>query len=240
MISVCMATYNGADYLAEQVESILAQLRPGDELLVSDDGSTDSTLSILQSYGDRVRVVGTGRVGGVVPNFERVLKAASGDVIMLSDQDDVWLPGRADRICQELVSADLVLTNAILVDAALRPVGRKLFDFLPPSTGVIKNLWRNSFVGCCIGFRRELLRGTFPFPTNTPWHDWLIGLLACSGRRVRIVETPFLLFRRHDNNASATGKPSRSSLLRRLVLRLRIVRALGVCLWRGRLRGAVQ
>ena len=78
-LSVCMATFNGARHIAAQVDSILAQLEPGDELVVSDDGSTDRTHEILAGYGDRVRVVGTSRVGGAVPNFERALAAARGE-----------------------------------------------------------------------------------------------------------------------------------------------------------------
>ena len=89
MISVCMATYNGEKYLREQVGSILTQLGENDELVVSDDGSTDSTIDILKSYNDpRIKIfINTGR-HGVNSNFENALRHADGDYIFLSDQDD--------------------------------------------------------------------------------------------------------------------------------------------------------
>lgn len=237
--SVCMATYNGAKYLRAQIDSILSQLRPDDELLVSDDGSSDDTIDILRDYGAALRIVGQSRVGGVVPNFARVLGAASGDFIALADQDDVWLAGRLDRMRAELASVDLVMTNARVVDSQLRSVANvTLFDQLHPSTGLLHNVWKNSFVGCCMGFRRSLLARALPLPSDTPWHDWLIGLLACQGGEVRLVDTPYLLYRRHDANASATGTPSRNGLIRKLILRLQIIRALSICVGRASSQGA--
>jgi len=238
-VSVCIATYNGATYLHEQIDSILAQLLHGDELLVSDDGSTDSTLEILHSYGPALRVVGKSRVGGVVPNFARVLEHAVGDLIVLADQDDVWLPGRLARLREELVSADLVMTNARVVDSQLQSgADVTLFDQLRPSTSFLRNLWKNSFVGCCIGFKRNLLHLALPIPSGTPWHDWLIGLLACRGGKIRLVDTPYLLYRRHDGNVSTTGNASPNGIVGKLVLRLQIIRALCICLWRARSQGA--
>ncbi len=91
MLSVCIATYNGAKYINKQVESILLQLGIDDEIVVSDDGSIDQTISILESFGDeRIKIFrNTGR-HGVVSYFENALNHSSGEVIFLSDQDDIW------------------------------------------------------------------------------------------------------------------------------------------------------
>lgn len=238
-ISVCLATYNGDIYLSQQIRSILNQLQPWDELLVSDDGSTDSTLEILLSYESVLRVVGISRVGGVVPNFARVLEQAVGDLIVLADQDDVWLPGRLARLREELESADLVMMNARVVDSQLRSgTDMTLFDQLKPSTSFLRNLWKNTFVGCCMGFRRNLLQLALPIPSSTPWHDWLIGLLACRNGKIRFVDTPYLLYRRHDGNVSTTGNASPNGMIGKLALRLKIVRALFICLWRARSQSA--
>lgn len=233
-ISVCMATYNGAKYLREQVDSILAQLQPGDELVVSDDGSTDTTPEILRSYGDALHIVGSGRAGGVVRNFSRALSHARGELILLADQDDVWLPGRAERMRAELLQCDLVLTNAWVVDEQLHQTGVSLFDQLQPSSGFWRNLLSSSFVGCCMGFRRSLLAAVLPLPASAPWHDWLLGLYASLRGRVRQIDAPLLLYRRHDANASLTGGVSRNGALRKVQLRIKVLRALAVCLWRSR------
>lgn len=234
-----MATYNGARYLPAQIDSILAQLRPGDEFLVADDGSTDGTLDLLAGYGPALRVVATGRVGGVVANFSRALSEAHGELILLADQDDVWLAGRVEAMCAALGRCDLVLTDAQVCDEALRPTAKTLFAQIGAANGFWRNLLRSSFVGCCMGFRRELLRGVLPMPPMTPWHDWLIGLVGCLRGRVCLIDTPTLLYRRHGSNASATGEASGNRLWRKVALRVAVLWALGVCWQRSRRRPAL-
>ena len=233
-ISVCMATFNGQAFLAQQIDSILVQLEPGDELLVSDDGSSDQTQAILLSYGAALQLVDSTRVGGVVANFSRVLEHASKPLVVLSDQDDVWLPGRLASMRRLLSDVDLVLTNAWIVDENLRPTGRTLFQETQAGPGFWRNLIRrNSFVGCCMGFRLTLLAQALPLPQTTPWHDWLLGLLACANGKVCLTSEPLLLYRRHGGNATATGLPSRNGLWRMLTLRLRVLLAFGACMYRS-------
>ena len=94
IVSVCMATYNGEKYIREQIDSILPQLSDSDELVISDDGSSDSTIDIIQGYNDRrIRLYHNTR-HGVTWNFENALRQSRGDVIFLADQDDVWKPGK--------------------------------------------------------------------------------------------------------------------------------------------------
>lgn len=232
--SVCMATYNGALYLREQIDSIVSQLQPGDELLVSDDGSDDDTLQILSGYGSSLTVVGSTRVGGVVRNFERVMGSATGDIVVLADQDDVWLPGKLERLRAELQRCDLVMSNAVVVDAGLAVIAPSLFAQLGASAGLLKNGWRNSFVGCCMGFRADLLQWALPFPMGTPWHDWLLGLLATASGSVCFVDEPLMLYRRHGANVSLTGARSRNSLLNKFALRAQVARALFTIMLRPR------
>ena len=95
MISVCIATYNGARYIGEQLASILKQLSAEDEVVVSDDGSTDGTLDIVRSFNDRrIRIVDGPRRHSPTLNFEWALRNAKGEYIFLADQDDVWLPDK--------------------------------------------------------------------------------------------------------------------------------------------------
>ena len=231
-----MATYNGAPFLREQIDSILAQLGPDDELLVADDASGDETVAILKSYGKALSLVATDRAGGVVANFGRVLRRATGDIVFLADQDDVWLPGRLKRMRDELVDCDLVMTNAWVVDASLGRTTLTVFDQVRMAPGAFRN-WtgRSSFVGCCMAFRRQILQRALPLPAMTPWHDWLLGLLASVTGRVRFLHEPLMLYRRHDTNVSATGGASTNGFAVQGMLRLRVALALGICLLR---RGA--
>ena len=94
-ISVCIATYNGGAFIKDQIYSILLQLSQNDEIIISDDGSRDSTLNILFSFNDsRIKIYKNGGKHGVVSNFENAIKHATGDYIFLCDQDDVWMPGK--------------------------------------------------------------------------------------------------------------------------------------------------
>jgi glycosyltransferase involved in cell wall biosynthesis len=231
-MSVCLATYNGARHIAAQLDSILPQLEAQDEVLVADDGSTDDTLALIAAYGSRVRIVATGRAGGVVPNFERVLAAATGEGIVLCDQDDVWLPGRLTLMRQHLANCLLVITNGVVVDDALRGRGQDVFGMVGVRRGVLRNLVKNSFIGCCMAFRRELLERVLPFPAGVPWHDWYIGLAAEALGRVERDASVTLLYRRHATNASPTGARSGNSFATMLRMRLAVARALLVAVLR--------
>jgi glycosyltransferase involved in cell wall biosynthesis len=224
-LSICIATYNGSQFIQEQLLSIFPQLQPGDEVLIADDGSQDDTVVRALALGHPVRLVSTTRVGGVVANFERVLWAACGDGILLCDQDDVWLPGRVDAIRNALTSHELVLINGEVVDEHLERRGQTIFDAVGMRSGFWANLLRNSFVGCCMAFRRDLLRRVLPFPSGVPWHDWYIGLVAeRTGSIVRLRQIS-MLYRRHGGNFSPTGEKSRNSLWHRLHMRFAIARA---------------
>src|ERR1035441_9328940 len=102
-VSVCMATYNGAPYLRAQLGSILSQLHPEDELIVSDEHSTDDTRLIIASYADaRIRLFTNPGKRGHVQNFAHAMEHATGEFIALSDQDDIWVENRLERMLNQL------------------------------------------------------------------------------------------------------------------------------------------
>lgn len=209
MISVCLATYNGSTYIGEQLRSVLAQLGPGDEVVVSDDGSTDDTLAIISRLDDsRLRLLDcVGRVG-VVKNFERALQAARGDTIFLCDQDDVWLPGKVEYSLTALDNCPLVVTDCAVVDCELKLLSPSFFRLRQSHPGVLHNLWKNSYLGCCMAFRRELLQVALPFPRRIPMHDMWLGMIAETHGGTCFVPVPLLLYRRHGGNASDTANKS--------------------------------
>jgi glycosyltransferase involved in cell wall biosynthesis len=222
-IDVCIASYRGALFIEEQIDSILTQLQPGDRLIIADDGSTDGTLDIIRRYGNQVMLVSGERVGGVVPNFERVLSASDADATVLADQDDVWLSGRLDYVRTALLTADLVILNGEIVDQELISLNRTIFSAIGVRHGFLANLKQNAFVGCCMAFRRGVRERVLPFPPGIPWHDWYIGLVAELTGTVARVDAVTMLYRRHGANFSPTGEASTNSLWRKIVMRLRVL-----------------
>lgn len=224
MISVCLASLNGGRYIRAQVESILASPRVT-ELLVSDDGSTDDTLQVLQAIRDPRLKVLSGPRRGVIRNFEFLLGKASGDYIFLSDQDDVWLERKVDTMLAALQDADLAVSDCAVVDNELHLVARSFFQARGSGPGVVRNLWKNSFLGCCMAFRRGILAYVLPFPQGVPMHDWWIGLMVALKGRVRFVEEVLVQYRRHGANATY-AVVSEAPLLTRLKWRLSMIGAL--------------
>lgn len=229
-----MASFNGAEYIRPQIESILSQLLPGDELVISDDGSTDGTLEIIRDLADeRIHLI-EGPRRGVAANFECALKRAKGEVVFLSDQDDIWLPGKVSAVQAALQNSDLVLTDCKVVDADLIVQHPSYFQLIDSGPGILKNLHKNSYQGCCMAMRRSVLEIGLPFPAGITMHDWWLGLmLECTGT-VKFLAEPFVLYRRHGANASITSERSKNPLWLRLYWRTHLV----FCLIGRYLRGS--
>lgn len=221
MISVCIATYNGARYIAEQLASILKQLSAEDEVVVSDDGSTDGTIDIVRSLNDRrIRIVDGPRRHSPTLNFEWALRNAKGEYIFLADQDDVWLEGKVTRCVEELQMCDCVVSDARVTDSLLNTTSESLFQLMHVRRGRLSNLlWRNGYTGCCMAFKREVLSKALPFPTDIPMHDIWIGNVAAFCGSLHFINDRLLLFRRHDAAASCNGKRSTYSLWQKLSFR---------------------
>ncbi len=116
-----MATHNGSRYIKEQVDSILPQLNAADELVISDDGSTDKTLAIIRAYADtRINLLPVQKFGSPTRNFEYALSHCKNELIFLADQDDIWHPEKIKTMMRHLESYDLVVSDCRLVDASGR------------------------------------------------------------------------------------------------------------------------
>ncbi len=201
-ISVCMATHNGSRYIQQQLESILAQLNTDDEVVISDDSSSDDTLSIINSFADpRISLFANNTFYSPIFNFENALKAATGGIIVLADQDDIWLDNKLavirEKFSQRPASVYLVALNGLVIDDVGTVIADSLFAKLNAGQGLVKNIYDNTYLGCCLAFSRELLAIALPFPKQIPMHDMWLGLLAELFGRVEFVPLKTILYRKH-------------------------------------------
>ena len=221
-----MATKNGAKYVREQVQSILVQLSPDDEIVISDDGSSDDTVQILRSCEDaRVRILQNETPLGISQNFEQALKASRGEYIFLSDQDDVWAPHKIETMKEQLERHALVVCDCRIVDDSRLPEFKSFFRINNSSAGLVRNILKNSYVGCCMAFRRDVMADILPFPADT-MHDLWIGLVCELRHSVTFIPDQLVLHRRHSANASTTGSKSERGIFDRLNYRYRIIKNL--------------
>ncbi len=224
-VSVVMAACNGEDFIEAQIASIIQQLDERDELVISLDPSTDRTESLISGFQDqRIRLLkGPGQ--GVVSNVENGLNAAHGDYIFLADQDDIWCSRKLKVVLDALKKDDtlLVLHDCRIIDENLSELESSYFQWHGTKKGFWSNLLRNSFIGCCMAFKRSLLDRALPFPKNLPMHDQWLGLTACRTGKVRYLKEPLIDYRRHSNNQSSL---SHADILTMIRWRLTLIRIL--------------
>ena len=223
MLSVVLAAYNGGKFITEQLNSILSQLGDGDEVIISDDkpdGDTFAAIEEIINSDSRVKYTeGPGR--GVIANFEYGIGLAKGDYIFLSDQDDLWLDGNVQAVVKEFDSgASVVMHNAIVADGELNPTGETTFEINSTRTGFVKNFIKNSYQGSCMAFSADLKQYILPFPDGIPMHDQWIGLVGERHGGIRLIEKPYLIYRRHGGNLSGNG----SSLGQKIQWRINLLR----------------
>jgi glycosyltransferase involved in cell wall biosynthesis len=219
MKSVAMAYYNGAKYIDEQIRSILANMEDADELIISVDDASDGSETILQNWAKndpRIRIIkGPGK--GVVKNFENAIKHCRGDIIFLSDQDDVWEKNKMTEI--EHVFEDpkvmAVVHDAQIVDEKLSSLNQTTFEWRDSKAGFWKNMKKNSYIGCCMAVRRSALKRILPIPDNIWIHDQWIGLLAEQLGKVVFIEEPLIYYRRHGGNVTELTHGSITSMIKK-------------------------
>lgn len=204
-ISIAMATYNGGAFLREQLDSLSSQTRRPDELVITDDQSTDNTLAIAQDFSKSapftVRIECNSHRLGITNNFSKALSLCTGELIMLCDQDDIWMPEKIavlEQIAHQNSDKACFVSDAALADETLVPSGASkreqiLASGLPEEAMVM---------GCCATFRRELMQLLLPIPMDPQGFDgWLVHFSDLMNKTLRL-DLQLQLYRRHDNNAS--------------------------------------
>lgn len=204
-ISIAMATYNGEKYLQEQLDSFLNQTRLPDELIISDDCSTDSTMQILQNFAKdtpfEVKIYQNEQNLGYARNFENALKQTSGDLIFLSDQDDIWFPNKIEFItdfAQQNEQYLLYINDAEICFADGTPTGlTKLNQTL--ALGLPE---KDFTTGCCMAVRKDLKDIALPIPKKFHAHDVWLNRLSHTLETRKVIPVVLQLYRRHGENTS--------------------------------------
>ena len=207
-ISICMPAYNGSRYIESQILSIIKSCNLwGDdwELLICDDSSNDHTLEILTRFSDpRIKVFFNAKNLGVVQTVNRLLHSAAGNIIILSDQDDIWLENRVsdtakvfrENRCSALLCGNLLINSKSELLSMQYPP--KIFG--KTRTDLLSNLIRNQYLGCCMALDRCILMKVLPIPQYATMHDVWIGIVAALSAGVFYYNKPLVYYRRHSSN----------------------------------------
>ena len=208
-VSVCIASYNGEKYIIEQVESILPQLEEHDEIIISDDGSTDSTREIVKGLigkDSRIKLI-DGPCVGYASNFFNAIDHASNDVVFLSDQDDIWVENKVEKVL-EVFDKDpectTVLHKMYTFHEDINEKGEEIV--VTYKKGFNKNVLFSSYWGCCMAFKREFIKKFYPIQQPCLSHDQIIGLASERNGKTVFLEDQLIYHRIHKKNVTTAKR----------------------------------
>ena len=224
---VVLASFNGQKFIEKQIDSILNQTHANLELLVVDDGSSDRTVEIVKKYSnydERVHLFPLEINQGLVKNFERGLKLAKGEYILLADQDDIFHSDKIEKqlaLLSKKTDLDMVISDLELIDERNNTMSASMWKFQGINSSPrfpLKNLAIDNYVtGCTIMFRRRLLKSVLPFPSELRIHDQWLAIVAARehGGGIGVINEPLTKYRQHNGNvigAKRTNKRSWSDI----------------------------
>lgn len=229
-ISIALCTYNGEKYVTEQLQSLFDQTLKPDEIVVSDDGSSDQTLNIVRDFSNRniipITIFEHKENLGVFKNFVFCIKACTGDIIFTCDQDDYWLPTKLEKHMQVHKvnpNTELVYSNAEVV---LNTIEHVLYPLWEPKSIEDSENGKSSFnslvvkgqsiAGCCMSFKYEFFMSILPIPDNIYHDDWIATSACLSGNIIGINE-PLIKYRQHGNNVVGIVRGSKLSFYKSLL-----------------------
>ncbi len=205
LVSIALCTFNGASYIEPQLESLLNQTYSNFEIIVCDDCSTDSTVSILKRYASndsRIKVYSNETNLGFNKNFEKALSLCSGSLIAISDQDDIWVENKIERMLTEWELETVLMhhsaktfSNISLPSLAI--TNEKDMSVCTDMRYIISG---NFIQGCTILFKRDLLKTAIPFPEGVIY-DWWLGVCAFNSGKVKYLHENLIYHRRHTSSA---------------------------------------
>ena len=210
LVSVAMATYNGAHFIREQLDSIIGQTYSPLEIIIVDDGSKDDTIAIIKEYQKKysnINLYQNKTNTGVTKAFEKAISYCKGEFIALSDQDDIWELNKLEILLRSFDTEDAVYSNSQLVDDKGKSLGVK-FDSLMNLQSYYSGdpfLMGNCIPGHTIVMKTGFASTLSPFPQHIMFDRW-IGFCAAACNGIRYVDMPLVKYRQHDNNAIGTGR----------------------------------
>lgn len=226
-ISVCLAAYNGEKYIKQQISSILFQIQKDDELVISDNGSTDNTINIINSFSDkRIKLIHfrydkllantyENRLVRIYLNFRNAILHCQNPYILLSDQDDIWLDNKYEVVINEFLNNDaqLVIHDAIMFFDGQDIDTKTIFKMnIVPNSSFLRTIMFNPYLGCCMAFTKELALLAFNSSKYVIPHDTWIASIACllKSNAISVIDKPLIKYRMHKDNASYTIKSKNS------------------------------
>jgi glycosyltransferase involved in cell wall biosynthesis len=202
-----MASHNGSQFIRQQISSILEQTAAVDEIIIVDDASTDNTVEILNSFHDaRIVLIQNQTNIGVVRSFEKSMMRATGGLIFLCDQDDIWRSDKVERFMQYFAShleATLLVSDAKVIDKDGKTIRDSWLGHPRSMPSLFANLVRNRYTGCLLALRKSALVYCLPIPPQVPMHDAWIGMLCQIYGQVGYIAEPLTSYRRHGKNVTA-------------------------------------
>lgn len=209
-ISVAMAVYNGEKYIVSQIESILCQLNDNDELIISYDKSKDKTLDIIKEYerkDKRIRVF-INNTPGVFGNFNNAIKQTNGDIIFISDQDDIWKHNKIKKIVSliNVNNFDFIIHNGVHIDTNDNIISEDFFKLYNIKRGVLRNFIKPRYSGCCMAFKKKYKKLILPIPTNVGAYDHWLGMIGEIYGKVYFLDEILIHHRIHGKNVTPTSR----------------------------------
>jgi glycosyltransferase involved in cell wall biosynthesis len=227
-VSVAMAVYNGELFIREQLDSIIGQLESDDELIISYDESQDNTFVIAEEYASRypqVRVVSDpGR--GVFSNFENAIANCNGDIIFISDKDDIWFDGKISKIRKmfENSDADMIIHNGVHINAKGETISQDFFSTFNIKNGLIRNFLKPRYSGCCTAFNRRMKQLIIPIPRNVGAYDHWIGMIGEVYGKLDFIPDILIGHRLHGDNVTVSTRSLGVVLRSRLNLLIGLIK----------------
>lgn len=216
---------NPETYPFIRLDSILVQLDVTDEIIISDDGSIDSTCLIIKEMNDRrIKLIHNYGQHGYIFNMQNAILESKGEFIFFADQDDVWLPNKIEIMTKSLEYCDLVLSDCYVTDSELNIIYPSYYKLRKTTKNKIWSLLGGCpYIGCCLALKRTILYKALPFPKNINSHDIWIGNIAAFYYKIKIIDDKLIYYRRHNGNTSVVAGTSKTSNLYRFIDRIKTI-----------------
>jgi len=221
LISVVMATFNGEQFVVEQLDSVFKQTFSNIEVIVVDDCSTDNTREILEQYQfhySTMRVVINDTNLGYIKNFEKGMLLATGDFIAPCDQDDIWLPEKLEKLMAQIKDYPIIYSNSSLINEQGKDLNQKLSDVkrLTTFSTPLNYSIGNSAPGHAMLINRKVIEWAIPLPQSIP-HDYWIGFVGTFSGSVKFIDESLILYRQHRSNVFGVTKVKNRKIQRKTI-----------------------